>query len=317
MNSNRKAEHFVTLFDSNFLPMGIALHESLMSHAQPFHLWIICMDEQVEEQLQLISLSNTTLIPLRQVETGRLIEVKSARTRVEYCWTLTPFGHQAVFELAPEVERVTYVDADVFFFADPENLLQRFARSGKHVMITEHGYDPKYDQSNTSGRFCVQFLTIRNSPQALKVMKWWQERCLEWCFERLEDGKFGDQKYLDIWPELFDDEVYILEDVKKTLAPWNVDHIFMQDGVRLDPVFYHFHSCRIVAPRMVRLFVGYKLSEHAYSFYKIYLSALRRSCDILTQVGIPIPYIPERSDFLTRLRFIKHKIAGTTQVAPI
>ena len=55
MNSNRPIEHFVTLFDSKFLPMGMALHDSLMIHAQPFHLWILCMDELVEKQLKQIS----------------------------------------------------------------------------------------------------------------------------------------------------------------------------------------------------------------------------------------------------------------------
>ena len=65
MNSNRPTEHFVTLFDSKFLPMGMALHDSLMAHAQPFHLWILCMDEMVEKQLKLISLPDV-IIPLKR-----------------------------------------------------------------------------------------------------------------------------------------------------------------------------------------------------------------------------------------------------------
>lgn len=38
MNLDKSIEHFVTLFDSNCLPMGMALHSSLTVHAQPFHL---------------------------------------------------------------------------------------------------------------------------------------------------------------------------------------------------------------------------------------------------------------------------------------
>jgi len=84
-------EHFVTLFDSKFLPLGMALHDSLMTHAQPFHLWILCMDEMVEKQLKQISLSHVTLIPLKEIETQELLAVKPGRTQGEYCWTLTPF----------------------------------------------------------------------------------------------------------------------------------------------------------------------------------------------------------------------------------
>ncbi len=55
MNTNQqKIEHFCTLFDHKFLLIGMSLHQSLMTHAQPFHLWIVCMDELVEEQLKIL-----------------------------------------------------------------------------------------------------------------------------------------------------------------------------------------------------------------------------------------------------------------------
>ena len=84
MHTN-KVEHFCTLFDSNFLPMGMTLHQSLLTHAQPFHLWILCMDELVEQQLEMISLPHVTLIPLRDIETTELLAVKPGRSRGEYC----------------------------------------------------------------------------------------------------------------------------------------------------------------------------------------------------------------------------------------
>ncbi len=137
---------------------------------------------------------------------------------------MTPFACQAVFDRDPSARRATYVDADVFFFDDPRILLKELDESGKHVLITEHAYAPEYDRSHDSGRFCVQFLTFDRSDPAQDVMRWWQERCLEWCFARYEDGKFGDQVYLDQWPTLFGDRVHIVRQVEKTLAPWNVRH---------------------------------------------------------------------------------------------
>ena len=101
-------------------------------------------------------------------------------------------------------------------------LLKELDESGKHVLITEHAYAPEYDRAHDSGRFCVQFLTFDRSDSAREVMRWWQDRCVEWCFARYENGKFGDQVYLDQWPTLFGDRVHIVRQVEKTLAPWNV-----------------------------------------------------------------------------------------------
>src|SRR5690554_6344731 len=116
MLSSKSVEHFVTLFDSNFLPMGLCLHRSLMSHADPFHLWILCMDVTVQQQLSQLGLPCVSLIPLAEVETDALLARKAGRTRGEYCWTLTPFTPQLVFERDQRVDRVTYLDADLFFF---------------------------------------------------------------------------------------------------------------------------------------------------------------------------------------------------------
>jgi hypothetical protein len=179
MHSNRPVEHFVTLFDSNFLPQGMCLHVSLMEHAQPFHLWILCLDELVEQQLRQLDLPHVSLIPLSEAETEDLLSVKNGRTRAEYCWTLTPFTPQFVFERDQSVCQVTYLDADIYFFGLSQILLEEFEKSGKQVLITEHAYAPEYDQEAISGKFCVQFMTFRRMDGGLKVMRWWQAWCLE------------------------------------------------------------------------------------------------------------------------------------------
>ena len=303
MSLGSPTEHFVTLFDSKFLPMGLALHDSLMTHGQPFHLWIICMDDKVEEQLARISLPHVTLIQLGSVETRELLAVKSGRSRGEYCWTLTPFTFQAVFERDDSIERVTYLDSDIYFFADPQILLQELEETGKHVLLTEHAYAPEYDfYLNLSGRFCVQFMTFRRTAEAGKVMRWWQERCLEWCFDRHEEGKFGDQKYLDDWPERFADEVHVVQQTEKTLAPWNAEYIEKKLLGRLEPVFYHFQAFRIIGRKEVRLFGGYAIGPAGLRLYEAYLAAIRKCLGTMKRFGIAIPIIKEEMSLKERIQ---------------
>ena len=68
-------EHYVTLFDSLFLPQGLALHASLQRHAGPHQLWILCVDEECHRVLSALALPGVRLLALADVETESLRSV--------------------------------------------------------------------------------------------------------------------------------------------------------------------------------------------------------------------------------------------------
>jgi len=273
-------EHYVTLFDSLFLPQGIALHASMERHAGQYTLWILCMDALAYEVLQRISLPNVRLLCIEQLETNELRRVKAERTKAEYCWTLTPFTPRFVFETDPTAERVTYIDADMWFRKSPSPIFLEFELSGKQVLITDHGYAPEHDQSATSGQFCVQFMTFNRVGGEI-VRKWWEERCIEWCYARAEDGKFGDQKYLDDWGERFVGQVHILQHQEWMLAPWNSIR-FPYNGA----ICHHFHGLRIVDNRSVTIAEQYAIPQPTREYlYMPYLNDIKNSLATLNSVG--------------------------------
>jgi hypothetical protein len=240
---------------------------------------------EVEASLKRIVPEHVGIIPFRDIETPELLAIKPTRSKGEYCWTLTPFIFTAVFERAPEAARVTYLDADLFFFDSPSKLLSELDACGKTVLITDHAYDPAYDYSRQCGRFCVQFLTFGRDAESLRINRWWQERCLEWCFDRAEDGKFGDQKYLDSWPEQFGKTVHVLENTQLTLGPWNA-RMFTRRFGGLKPVFYHFHGFRPIGRGRARIFMGYRIGSDGLRFYDAYLKAFSESWRRLRSLGI-------------------------------
>lgn len=310
-------EHYVTLFDSFFLPQGLALHRSMQRHAGSHTLWMICVDEEVFEVLTRLQLPNVQLLQLGQLETAELLGVKPSRSRGEYCWTLTPFAPRFVMDRAPGVKRVTYLDADLFFFDSPQLLLQELEDSGKSVLITEHAYAPEYDQTKLAGRFCVQFMTFENNEAGAKVMRWWQEKCIEWCFNRYEEKRFGDQKYLDEWPELFGSEVHILKQTMKTLAPWNVRMFEAAGGGSLSPVFYHFQELRIIAPNRVMLYTGYRIGNCGMALYDTYMQELGKVVGRIRAVHAVVKCIPSKPEKWLTLRMIKRRLLGTVAFRPL
>jgi len=271
-------EHYVTLFNGLFLPQGLALHMSMERHVRDYVLWILCVDDEAYDVLMRLALPNVRLLRLSELETEELLAVKPTRTIGEYCWTLTPFAPRFVFESDATVDRVTYLDADLWFRKHPEPIFDEFDRAEKHVLITDHAYSPEYDDSATSGRFCVQFMTFTRGGEI--VRKWWEERCIEWCFYRFEDGKFGDQKYLDDWPERFSSLVHVLQDKERALAPWNAERFPYAHAV-----FYHFHSVRINGPR--KMWIGeYHIPTPCLTFiYMPYKVDLGRALENLNSVG--------------------------------
>ena len=314
MSTNNTPEHFVTLFDYNYLPAGLALYDSLLTHALPFNLWVLCMDEKVEDRLRELNLEHLKLIPLRDVETDALREAKKDRTGGEYCWTMTPFSPEAVMKIDPSIKRVTYLDADLFFFDSPLILLDELSRSNADVLITEHAYAPEYKKWEASaGKYCVQFMTFNNTEAGLKVLHRWQNQCIDWCYARMEDGKFGDQMYLNDCLEYFGEVVHVLEQKDKALAPWNVSYYMEKDHENV-PVFYHFHSLKIISSRKIKLFDGYRINQNFQKkIYDRYTHVICKNIIKIKQFGWEIPILPEQWTIDSFLRNLRMRVTGNIQ----
>ncbi len=278
-------ENYITLLDNSFLPQVLALHKSMERHTKNYILWILCLDDETFIVLKKLQLDKVKLLELNLFETEKLIEVKKHRSRGEYCWTLTPYSPKFVFDSDPSVDRVTYIDADIWFRNNPAPIFQEFEESGKHVLITEHSYAAEYDQSEFVGRFCVQFITFSRYKGEV-VRKYWENMCTEWCFARFEDGKFGDQKYLDDWPQRFTDYVHVLKNKEYALGPWNA--IRYPYGAS---IFYHFHDLRIKNELNVERDSYYHIPKVVKDqLYDKYTIDLFDSIKTLKKVGYQIKY---------------------------
>ncbi len=60
------------------------------------------MDEKAREVLEQLGEPTIRTVALADVETPELLEVKLGRSRVEYCWTMTPLTPKIVFDRDPD-----------------------------------------------------------------------------------------------------------------------------------------------------------------------------------------------------------------------
>ncbi len=242
--------YYCTYFDHNYLLRALALYRSLKAHGEPFTLWALCFDAPSYDALCRLALPDLRPIALDDFERedAPLRAAKTTRSKVEYYFTCTPSLPLSILNQFPQVDLITYLDADLFFFASPEPLFGEMGEAS--VTIIEHRFPPSQPEMLAAGIYNVEWLTFRNDERGRACLTWWRERCLEWCYDRMEDGRFADQKYLDDWPTRFPG-VAVLQHPGAGLAPWNWMNfrIRARGGnitVNEQPLlFFHYHGLKI------------------------------------------------------------------------
>lgn len=296
--------NYCTLFDSNFLLYGLALHQSLCRHATNFHLYILAFDTECFNILEKLKLKNTIIIHHKDFETETLLKLKKERSIAEYCWTCTPSLIDFCITKY-NLNNCTYLDSDIYFYADPTILIDEMQE--KSVLITSHNFSKKYSDLTKFGKYCVQFVTFKITPEAMNILREWKNNCIDWCYNRIEGEKFGDQKYLDKWPIVYSC-VHELLNIGGGYAPWNIERFELyeeQKSLKIREknksntlVFFHFHNIKFNNKQNLdkEKFYNYFIPENLIDIiFKPYLNTLK---DLNKMVHLINPSIPLLNDVL-------------------
>jgi hypothetical protein len=251
---------------------------------------VLALSELCETILRDLALPHVEVIPLAALESAypELASLKAARKTIEYYFTLSPFLPHYLFSTT-DADRITYIDGDLYFFTSPRPVLDSLGDAS--VAITPHRFSFEFRNHLIYGRFNVAWITYRRCPEGLACLDTYKAECTAWCFDRPEDGRFADQKYLDAWPQRYP-SLRIIEHKGFNLATWNTHNymIRVKNNVVMiddDPlVFYHFASTQMLPDGGVRVPVlpgGGRsktvLMEHVINLYEQKLAAERRSLE--------------------------------------
>lgn len=298
--------YFCTYFDRNYLAKGLTLIRSLRQwHPTGITIYVVCMDEFTRVVLEKLAASDVVLVPLHSIEAGddALLAARGDRSAVEYLWTSTPTIILRLLERHPTIDMITYVDADMFFYGPTDAIFEELG-SGS-VMIHEHRYPRVLAHLETFGRFNVGLMVFRRDQRGFEVLRWWRERCLEWCKATLEDNKYGDQKYLDVWPTQFQG-VVVTQNIGVGTAPWNhVQYMFSRRGEELYAnntrlLINHFHAFHILNGAVI-VPIGIREYCNPISYYSTvlppYLAALDESIARIRNIHPDFVFGLQKEDF--------------------
>lgn len=279
--------NFCTLFDSYYLDKGIALYRSLEQVSKDFTLYIFCFDDRSFEILKEMDFRHAVILHHSCFETPELLEKKKERSKAEYCWTCTSVIIEYVLENYP-VESCTYLDSDLYFYADPQILFDEIQDAQADAVIVEHrfkdnAYGRKLEERN--GKYCVEFNYFCQTENSRRILTWWKDKCFEWCYDQPEPDRMGDQKYLNQFTTLFEG-VHELQYLGGGVAPWNLEQYTLtrrdgkdismrnQAGDEFKLVFYHFQNIRYMPGRKVNIKSQTKNKKLKYAIYIPYLAEI-------------------------------------------
>jgi len=306
---------FCTYFNKNYLFKGLALHASLLKHNPWVKIWILCMDTYTKNILDSMKLKGVTTISLVNFEDKELLKAKKTRSLVEYYWTCTPSLPLFIFNNCLQVEKVVYLDADLYFYS---SINPAFEELGNKSILTVESRYPKGQEIRikTSGRFNVGFQIFNRDKESLMCLKRWRKQCLKWCYWRLEDGKLGDQLYLNEWPRLYKNLV-ISQNLGINAAPWNISqykicekdrNVYLNDDKL---ICYHFHQYDIINENNFEYSSGYRLSKDLIKYvYKTYEIEIKRQIKFIKSIDEDFKIVPHKKNIKENIRGRLIKLFG-------
>jgi hypothetical protein len=238
-----------SLFDHRYLPRGLCMIESARRHGFAGEIWVLCLSDECERRLEAMALPAVRTITLAQLESHipRLMDARANRSTLEYYFTCMAALHTYLFETQPDIDGTMYVDSDILFFANPEIIFDSIGDAPAAVI--PHNFTPRMRFLERCGIFNAGWTAFRRTQQGLCCLKWWLDQSLDWCYDRVEDGRYANQAYLDRFPDIAP-ATRILRQKGFNCAPWNIGNYKMTERngqlwVDDEPlIFFHFHGIK-------------------------------------------------------------------------
>ena len=211
-----KSSALVAISDSNYVSRCAVMIES--AGADRFTT-VLAVDEGVEGlQTQFLEIQIVRLRSFLSEYPDAKVQI-ARRSTSEQIFSIGPSILLNVSESVANDGWLVYADSDLYFFEPLQTYLESLPQC--NVVITPHRhYFWNRSRLAKYGKFNVGLVAFRNNEEGLRALRFWAESCLEWCYDRPEDGKYADQKYLERFSSI-SSGVYVDNSLGANLAPWN------------------------------------------------------------------------------------------------
>lgn len=193
--------------------------------------------------------------------------------------------------LLKQYEKVVYLDPDIYVYGSLAPILA--ALDDHPVVLTPHitvpiddGRVPGEQELLRAGIYNLGFAAFSRTPEAGRLLDWWERRCLGLAYDEQSQGLFVDQKWMNFAP-VFCDRLLVLKQPQYNVAYWNLHErrLSSKDGIHMvngekPLVFFHFSGLPAAGNETISKYQNrFTLSERPdlVAIFEAYRSSLRQN----------------------------------------
>jgi len=287
--------YYYTVASKEYTYKILLLYNSMMKYDKYFKFYIVCLHKEGKEMLEKFGLENAVLIEIGQLEAydGELAEVKEKRSIKQYAWAAKPIAALYILDNYKDVDHIIWLDGDTVFMSSPDPIYEEW---GDHpVVLTEEKFTGKYAQvADTYGFYNTGFMGYRRSETAVKCLKYFREKLLEWNYDEKEQYRWNDQLYVSDWPQRFEN-IGIIKNPGVNMTPFIFNRLLDEDKCVLSVR----DGCQWMGNVKITLFHFYGFTYfNRHEFELCYYTDIH---DQLEKNEIYLPYIKDCIKIMDRI----------------
>ncbi len=287
--------HFTTVVSQDHLYKLLAMYSSLKANCSDFKLFAVCASDIVWHILHKAAFPEIVPVPLYEIENGALLKAKEDRPFHAYCWTLKPVFLHYVMTKYKDCQYYAHLDADLYFYASPDEIFNENPQAS--LFLTHHRNSRNFlEYYGRTGVFNTGFVGCKNDAVALSAVTQWKDQCIYFCPIQEDTVRklFGDQRYVESWPDQFPG-VHVVRSYGVNTALWNIQNytVTQRDGkIYLNDdllIFYHFSGLTIISSNEFNLNWYYHIDD-PIMLNHIYLPYIRTLSNAMKEMSLYFPW---------------------------
>jgi hypothetical protein len=220
-------ECIFTSVNNAYLPKARVLAASVRQHHPEAKVVLMLSDRQHPS----LDYSGFDLVLMPEdlgIEVPNLDAWLFDHTVVELCTAVKPFAFRKLFDHYG-FKNVVYLDPDTVVYSRMVELEQDMLRYPitltPHVSVPALDVDDLHDGEMLGclrhGVFNLGFLALTRQGEGPAFLRWWLDRCRDYCYDDNQRGLFTDQKWIDLAPCFFS-TLNVLRLPSYNVATWNL-----------------------------------------------------------------------------------------------